>query len=328
MIFKVSISNDISVPIYPLSSCLHDYLGPPGPPPVGVAYVAIGVAVDSPTPMFWPPGMAMGQNKLTTKVLHKGLPICVSGHDVGTAIIHVQIAPSPANIMTALHILFSSRKSMFMASTVLQEGKPTVACTLINLPPAPMLACADPVPIPMTGAPTSHLNTLLFGMTGTDYALGWASIALEMVVGFIASKIPGPNPSGSAASQIMKKLAGPSGLGSWALSQVAGVGSGVLRMIFTDGPAAFTIGVGTPFLQVQVELGRDENGDWSTKAGSQIGTVQSEVAYNATQGEVSAKITAGDPLGSQSIAGDSGSGQVTGQETHYSPNPRNWGAPL
>lgn len=326
MIFKVSISNDISVPIYPVSSCLHDYLGPPGPPPAGVAYVKIGVAIDSPTPMFWPPGMAMGQNKLTTKTLHKGLPICIAGHDVGTAIIHVQVAPSPSNIMTALHILFSSRKAMFMASTVLLEGKPTVACTLINAPPAPMLACADPVPIPMTGAPTSHLNTLLFAMTGADYALGIASIALEMAVAAIASR--GPDPSGSAASQIMGKLAGPDGIGSWALSQVAGVASGTLRLVFTDGPAAVTLGVGTPFLQVQAELGRDENGEWSTKAGSQVGTVQSEVAYNTTKGEVSAKITAGDPLGSQSVAADSGSGEATGQETHYSPNPANWGAPL
>lgn len=325
MIFKVSISNDISVPIYPPIMCLHDYLGPI--PPAPVAYSPVGVAVDSPTPMFWPPGMAFGQNKLTTKVLHKGLPICVAGHDVGTAIIHVQVVPSITNTMTALHILFSSRKAVFQASTVLQEGKPTVACTLINAPPAPMLACADPVSLPMSGAPTSHLNTLLFGMTGADYALGWAEIVITMAVDGILAAIPGPNPSGSALSQLAGKIV-PSSVGKWAIKQAAGVASGALRLAFTDGPAAMTLGVGAPFLQVQVELGRDANGDWSTKATGQVGVLQGETAYNASQGEVSAQVTAGDPLGSQSVAADSGSGQATGQETHYSPNPANWGAPL
>ncbi|MCG6958139.1 MAG: hypothetical protein LJF04_19290, partial [Gemmatimonadetes bacterium] len=124
--FVVSISNDLSFLLTP-PVAMHEHFGPPPPPPAPPVYVKVGVAVDFPAiPMFWPPGMAMGNNKLSTKVVHKGMSICLGSHDVGVMIPHVQVVPSPLNTLTALQILFSSRSSVFQSSTVLMEGK-TVA---------------------------------------------------------------------------------------------------------------------------------------------------------------------------------------------------------
>ena len=210
--YKVSISNDISVLLTP-PMAMHDYLGPPPVPPVPMTYVPIAVAIDFPAPMFWPPGMAMGNNKLSTKVVHKGLAICLGGHDVGVMIPHLQCTLSMGNTLTALHILFSSRGSVFQSSTVLVEGKPVAACTLFNLdgPPAPLIACMDPVSLPIASAPTAHLNTMTFGMSLADYIIAAVTVVVTMAVEFALSKIPSPNPGGwrdVLASKLMPSLRG------------------------------------------------------------------------------------------------------------------------
>src|SRR5690606_37613310 len=128
--------------------------------------------------------MAMGQNKLTTTVVHKGLSVVQHGHDCGTGIVHVQIVPGPLNTMTVLHILFSGRSTNFSSSTVLSQGKPTACATLISLPPAPMTTCMDPVSPPCGSAPTSHLNSVVVVMTWADILIGWGTIAASMVLQF------------------------------------------------------------------------------------------------------------------------------------------------
>lgn len=325
--FVVSLSNDLSFLLTP-PVAMHEHFGPPPPPPAPPVYVKVGVAVDFPAiPMFWPPGMAMGKNKLSTKVLHKGVPICLGSHDVGVMIPHVQTVPSPLNTLTALQILFSSRSSVFQSSTVLMEGKTVAACTMFNLeaPPSPLIACMDPVSLPIASAPTAHLNTVMFGMSLADYLIAVVTVAVTMAVEFALSR--GGDPPSGWREVLSEKLLTSSFRG-WAAKTAVGLASGGARLAFTDGPAALTVGVGSPYLQIQAQLQRDDKGQWTVSVGSQLGPAQSQIGHNVTTGATSSQISGGDPTGSSTIAASSDrSGTQTGTETH-SLNPAHWGAPL
>lgn len=362
--FKVSISTDLAFPLNNLGS-LHDYLGPIPPSPL--AYAPIGAALDYPAPMFWPPGMAMGMNQLSTKTLHRGLPICLAGHDVGVLIPHLQLAPSPSNSMTPLHVMFSSRASTFPAAQVLIEGKPVTACTLTSLPPAPMLVCADPVTLPTGGAPTSHLNTLQFGMTLAAYLSGVlaaaATVAVEAVLAGIKIKkgdmvvekivkkeafdeaIEGFGRKatqealqGITRRRVMKEMQDK--LMPWGkdtlIKQGAAAGAGAVRAWATDGPAAIKAGVGSPYVKMEAGVSRNESGDWTAGGGSQVGTPAGTLQEQATFGDEKKGSTVeaggGHMLGGSKVSASSGAGDApaeTGEgSSYYSPDPTNWGAPL
>lgn len=359
--FKISISTDLAFPLNALVT-MHDYLGPV--PPTPLVYVPVGVALDFPAPMFWPPGMAMGLNQLTTKTLHRGLPICLAGHDVGVMIPHVQVAPSSSNSMTPVHILLSSRASTFPAAQVVAEGKPLTACTLTSLPPAPMLECADPVTTPTAGAPTSHLNTVVFGMSLSAYLMGALSAAAALAVDVIllgkGDLVPTTVVSRKAFDAVADKFGReatregveriaqrrarkemldqltPSFGKEWAIKQGVGMATGAARAYVTDGPAAVKVGVGSPYLKMEAGVSRDARGDWTSGAGSQVGTpagtAQSKISFGDEKKGTTAEVAGGSPLGTSKATGSSGAGdapaQAGGGTSYHSPDPTNWGAPL
>lgn len=362
--FKVSISTDLAFPLNNLGS-LHDYLGPVPPSPL--TYVPVGAALDFPAPMFWPPGMAMGMNQLSTKTLHRGLPICLAGHDIGVLIPHVQVAPSPSNSMTPLHLMFSSRKSTFPAAQVVIEGKPVTACTLTSLPPAPMLVCADPVTLPTGGAPTSHLNTLQFGMTLAAYLSGVlaaaATVAVEAVLAGIkikkgdmvverivsrqafdeAAEKFGREATQEALQTITRRKVMDSlqeKLMPWnrdaLIKQGVGAATGAVRAYATDGPAAVKAGVGSPYLKMEAGVSRDAGGDWTAGGGGQMGspagTLQEKATFGDEEKGTTVELGGGHGLGGSKATASSGAGdtpsETGGGSTYHSPNPANWGAPL
>ena len=285
---KISISNDIALPVLqpPCIFTAHSYLGPTPPalpPPIAVN---IGLATEIPVPMFWPPGMGMGQNKLTTTVVHKGLSIVQAGHDCGTLIIHVQILPGPLNTLTLLHIPFSSRKINFSTSTVLAQGKPIACATMISWPPAPMTVCMDPVSPPLSSAPTSHLNTVVVGMTAGDFFLGWGTIAANMALEFIFDKLNlkwfKPNtPLGEFGLALLGKLLGGGSPAELLAKQGLAVATGVAKMLLTDGPADVKIAVGSPFFGVEAGVTRDANGNYGVVAGVRSANRSGEVSADS-----------------------------------------------
>jgi hypothetical protein len=95
-------------------------------------------------------GFGMQQNKLTTTVYHKFRWIMLDGHDCGYMIPHVTVPPT--NVLLPLQIAFSSRKTIFAASTVKANGTP-IACTQLLPVPVTMMACAEPISFP-TASPT------------------------------------------------------------------------------------------------------------------------------------------------------------------------------
>ncbi len=285
---KISISNDIALANMhpPWIFTAHSYLGPTPialPPPIAVN---IGLATEIPVPMFWPPGMGMGQNKLTTTVVHKGLSIVQAGHDCGTLIVHVQILPGPLNTLTLLHIPFSSRKINFSTSSVLAQGKPIACATMISLPPAPMTVCMDPISPPIASAPTSHLNTVVVTMTWGDIALGWGTIAANMLLEYLF-RSKGPNRSvvdaiwSKFGTAVLGKALGGGSPGEWAAKQGLAVATGLARLALTDGPADVKIAVGSPFFGFEVGGTRDANGNYGAVAGVRSANRSGEVSYDS-----------------------------------------------
>lgn len=334
---KASISNDLTTQFYPPCMSIHEYFGPtpPGvPPPLSVKP---GIAAEIPVPMFWPPGFGLGQNKLTTTVVHKNLAIVQDGHDCGTLIIHVQVVPYIANVLTALHIPFSSRKTNFFSSTVLPQGKCLAAATLISWPPAPMTTCWDPVSPPLSSAPTAHLNTLVFTMSWADIIIGWVSVAASMVLEFLLDKHAPPSPVPEKywlafGEGLLSKLVptSPHAWRGWLAKAGLGGLTGAARMAFTDGPADIKVAVGSPFLQGELGFGRDDKGQWSAAAGARSLNRSGEAKVGSKGVTTKTEQAGRDSVDTQETTPD-GQTTSTTSPTHrrtLSDWGSNWGSPL
>lgn len=148
--------------------------------------------VPMPTPMIsvemictqmWTLGFLLGQNKLTTKVMHKSVPIVLDGHDCGTMIPDIT-PPIMANLYYLIAWPFSSRKIAFASSTVKMDGTPT-GCAQIGLPPLPMMTCGDPVSAPTALVLSNQLNTVTVGVSLFDLFMGILGILISMAIDFV-----------------------------------------------------------------------------------------------------------------------------------------------
>ena len=166
----------------PITVGSHMQLLPPAvPAPVPVP------AVEMIATMMWTAGFALGTNKFTNSVLHKGVFIMQEGHDIGPLIPDVTIPPT--NVWYAVMWPLSKRKVMFSASTVKMNGK-SAGCTTI-LPPFVMICCGEPISIPFGYSVICPLNTVRLGMTLGDIIAGIASIAVSVALDIIFNKIGG-----------------------------------------------------------------------------------------------------------------------------------------
>lgn len=169
------IPSTVLVHFHPMIGCDFETVMPPGSP--------------SPLPAPAPYGTMQILNGLMPFVKSKptmrticgfGLPL-QQGTDIGFLIGHVG-AP---NVLLPVIILFSSSKSLFSASTVQFESNPvsTSSNIVYNL----NLNCGSPMSTPtgMVLAP----NTVLAGMTLGDFIAGYARVAMQMAISFIAGKI-------------------------------------------------------------------------------------------------------------------------------------------
>ncbi len=256
----------------------HDYF-PAGPCPPLPLPSPIGMAFDLPTTVWWPGGAALGKNKLTETVKHNEWSFALEGHDVGPLIVHVQIAPHPANALTVLHILKSKRKANFSAGEVKAEGKPVGHLLALNpgLVPTPMSVCGKPIS-PPTGctAIMSAFNDLLIGVHPVDLAAGWVSIAVGLVLDLAKSAAGTPGSGweeagkelGNWASDLLgdpfgdPPSSGMPGSGKFVRSNAPSVAAGLIRLAGQElfdyhGDARVGINVGNNAYQVGFSYRRD-----------------------------------------------------------------------
>jgi hypothetical protein len=236
----VSITNDLATPLIPLVvMTFHDVVPPPPAPPIPAA-----PCVETPVMMMWPPGFALFQNKFTTTVLHKAMPIALDGHNCGYMLPHVSIPP--ANLLTPMQIAFSSRKMAFSAAKVKANGTP-IATTFPLL--FPMTCCAQPVTLPSGAAPTNLLNTVKVGVTLSDIIFGYVSLALTMVIEtvfYFKSELK-PFSLTKALDDLKWKLLLGDKPDKWLAKTVAGALVGAARIIVT-GEGSISISLGSGYL--------------------------------------------------------------------------------
>ncbi|HWO08734.1 MAG TPA: hypothetical protein VNN80_04620 [Polyangiaceae bacterium] len=252
----VSIASDMTLPFFPPMGTIHDYVPvPPAPAP------PICAAIESPVAVMWGPGFALFQNKLTTTVIHQGLPFALDGHDCGYMITHITLPINNARL--PIIILFSGRKMAFAASTVKANGA-AVGCSTLLL--FPMMCCAFPVTVP-TGFPVANsLNTVRVGLTPMDIVFGVIGMAATIVGDILTCSAPSV-PDGK---EILSKVLLGDSPANWAIKQGLGVAVGVARILIT-GEGSVQVQAGSSYVGVTLGYSRSADGSYSVSAGGQIG---------------------------------------------------------
>jgi len=155
---------------------MHDqWLLPPVPAK------AIPGLIEGPAFMGWAPGIYTTHN-VGRKTKFDGNNAVQQGHDCGYLIPHFAI---PMNVMVAINMLVSKHKVMFPVTKVLIEGKPLgTYFPLVFLG----LVCSNPVSLP-TGALIMIQGTVISNMTLLDIILGFAFIAVDIIIDAVWSLI-------------------------------------------------------------------------------------------------------------------------------------------
>jgi hypothetical protein len=202
----VNIPWDFSLPVT-IGTHLLLIPTPPPPPPSPTA------AVEMIATVAWTAGYALGRNKFTSTVLHKGGFVMLEGHDHGPLIPDVTIPPT--NLWYAKMWPLSKREVKFSASTVKMNRKAAGCYTI--WPPFVSICCGEPISIPFGYSVICPLNTVRVGMTWGDILAGALSIVVSVVLDIIFNKIGGGswNPFkgvGSAVGQQVGQVTARQGL--------------------------------------------------------------------------------------------------------------------
>ena len=266
---KVSLMGDVCCPM-PAPLTIHQ-----GTPPVPGLYPPGSPlpCLEAPTPMMWPPGLALQQNKLTSTVFHKSQFIVVEEHDCGPMIPHVTIPP--ANVNLPLNIAFSKRKVMFTSSKVRANGAQIGATDLFGPIPLPMLCCGSPLPLPNGYPALNSLHTVSVGIRIGDIVAGLIAIAAEILGEVLCGRW---QLTKGGLGNPAAKLVGASTLREWGLKQGLGVLSGCARIVATqEGTLKVEVGSGYARAKAWQEFTREGR---ATAAGVCLnaGNEQSSVA--------------------------------------------------
>lgn len=304
---NISVAGDVTsmVDFSPIIMTLHDYLS-------GVT-LAPGIIpnMELAAPMFWPPGVVTNAHNLTSTVFHRSMWIVQKGHDLGAMLAHIPQIPD--DLLAPIHMLNSSRKATFSASSVKADDKEIALCTMLEPPPipTPMNPCST-IPMPVVGTWMSYaLGSVEVGMTWGDVWAGAASLAADAAWNALGGDwYPswGPNPFDIVA-----------GLFSYAIQDLGGDVEG-------GGSTTFDLGV---VGEVDLSITRDAEGNVTvglTESPPNI-IIEPELSQTLTFGDEGVSFTYGGgvstPLGDYSaddtIGGASGS-------TGTSPSKDSWGS--
>jgi hypothetical protein len=284
MKFKVGVSVDICISSNVCAS-LHELIAPPA--------AGLTATFELPTTLLWPTGKALGRNKLTTTVRHRGHTIVQQNHDVGPAILHKSVV---TNFKDPVASIFSSRKVKFGSSTVRFNKAPAGATLLVALPPTPMFSCADPCALPSGSSVTTFFNSVECGISLAQYLATWAIAAIESASQVILEKAfrkPPTSAPPSSYGEAVKRALGrhfqpftdpknwakglrddaPKNAIKWAVGQACGaIGSAA-----TNSPLALTFSVKAAELNLSASIDLDGTRKASANAGvAQVSVAESE----------------------------------------------------
>jgi hypothetical protein len=293
---KVSLMGDVCLP-RPALMTVHQGTPPP-PPPLLYPPKSPLPCLESPTPMMWPPGLALQQNKLTTTVFHKAQFVVLEGHDCGYAIPHVTIPP--ANISLPLIIAFSKRKVMFSSSKVKANGA-QIGCTEIGGPPIPlpMMCCASPASLPNGFPSFNGLHTVSVGLSSGEVAAGFLAIACN-ILGSLVCRLEGFR---DGYQDLTKELVGAANWKEWAFKTALGCLSGAARVALTADGKVLRVEIGSGYAGLRIASKELSEGGSKVEREYQVGPMQVGLAHtdnpNGTTSDQST-LSVGSPIGTGS----------------------------
>lgn len=341
---KVSLMGDVCLP-QPAGMTVHNGVSPPPPiyPPGPLP------CLESPTPMMWPPGMALQQNKLTTTVFHKAQFVVLEGHDCGYAIPHITIPP--ANTELPLIIAFSKREVMFSTSKVKADGA-QIGCTELAGPPVPlpMLCCASPASLPNGFPSFNGLHTVSVGLSSGDVAAGFLAIACN-VLGSLVCRLEGFK---GGYQDLTKELVGVANWKEWGFKTALGCLSGAAKVALTDEGKVLRVEIGSGYAGLRVSSKELSKGGSRVEREYQVGPMQVGLAHTGSPDGTTSEqstLSVGFPVGTdnsqvtethdrnglsakqitQTTTTLGADGQATSTTVSYagaSPPAGNWGTPL
>jgi hypothetical protein len=259
---------------------------------------------------MWPPGFALAQNKLTTTVFHKMMPLALDGHNCGYMIPHVTIPPAPFNTLLTFQILLSSRKMAFSSSTV-KANTAQVACSLMVF--LPMMCCANPVTLPTGTAITNIANNVQVGLTWMDVLAGWINIAITMFTDRLLRSKKGPEVPKLDTKSLFEKFVMPLTAKNWtnlAKKTVVSLATGATRLLLTK-EGSLSVKVGSDYANVGLSFAKTKDGQWSLAASGQLGVPTPAVGAAAVAGKYEYKHNA-DGSTTRTTSGSVSEGQVVG----------------
>jgi hypothetical protein len=248
---QITTQSDICLP----GISAHNYIGL-----ATMGAKAPGIAYEHLTGMWWIPGAFVGANQFTTSVTHRAVGITLDGHDLGPLLPHLQIVPDPINALTPLHWLKSSREAMFVASTVVMQGKPVSLCSGLIVPPTPMFYCGEPG-VPGLGDVTGPFeSSVVVGMTPIDYLLGVLAITLQFGVQLL-EEVRDLGSEVDIAGELLEVVIGPEPA---ELGPALGADMELarLRHALTGEPLEVEVRTGTSYAYREVVLRCNPDGTW------------------------------------------------------------------
>ena len=268
---KVSLMGDVCAP-WPALLTIHQGISPP--PPIYPPEAPLP-CFESPTPMMWPPGLALQQNKLTTTVFHKEQFVVLESHDCGYGIPHITVPP--ANLKLPLIIAFSKRKVMFSSSKVKANGA-QVGCTELAGPPVPlpMLCCGSPVSLPNGFPSFNGIHTVSVGLSIGDIVAGFVAIAIDV----LGKLLCGLKWFKGGYDGFVKEMVGAANLRQWALKNALAALSGAARLVLTGEGKLLQVEAGSGYAGFQVSWKRSPDDRMKAERQYHVGPMQVGLAHS------------------------------------------------
>jgi hypothetical protein len=212
-------------------------------------------------PMNHGPGSWAGRHSLTSNVKFNEQRIVLDGHDQGPLLRHLPFDDPYRSLK-------SNRKTVYAASRVRANGTPMACTTTTKLN---MIACGDPVSLPLVNNVSNQEYTLYIGLAADDELKGDIAIAVSIITDVIAFAVAcataNPSPVAIDADGLVGDFFGVD-----PVKTVVGANLGLAASIITSGasgwkdPIVYKVETGNGFRAMTHEVSYDPStGEWAHK---------------------------------------------------------------
>lgn len=214
-------------------------------------------------PMNHGPGGWAGRHSLTSNVKFNEQRIVLDGHDQGPLLRHLPFDDPYRSLK-------SNRKTVYAASRVRANGTPMACTTTTKLN---MIACGDPVSLPLVNNVSNQEYTLYIGLAADDETKGDIAIVVSVATDLIAFAVTcAGGPVAVAAREIAKDFFGVDHR-KLAIGAGLGFAASIITSAASDWKEPITVKLeqGNGFVSIAHEISYNPStGSWDHKGSSNV----------------------------------------------------------